>query len=52
MPPTNFGFTEIGMAGTIEKMKGGKMGQTFLISNEPLYINHFNSLFEDMEKWN
>jgi hypothetical protein len=50
MPPTNFGFTEIGMAGTIEKMKGGKMGQTFLISNEPLYINHFNSLFEEIWK--
>jgi hypothetical protein len=34
----------------IELLHGGKMSQTFLISNEPLYINHFNSSFE--EKWN
>jgi hypothetical protein len=38
------------MAGTIENMEGGKMSQTFLISNEPLYINHFNSLFEEIWK--
>ena len=24
------------------------MSQSFLISNEPLYINHFNSLFEEI----
>jgi len=49
-PPMNFGVTDIGMAGTIEKMEGGKMSQGFLISNEPLYINHFNSLFEEIWK--
>jgi two-component system, OmpR family, sensor histidine kinase VicK len=38
------------MAGTIEKMEGGKMSQTFLISNDPLNINHFNSLFEEIWK--
>jgi two-component system, OmpR family, sensor histidine kinase VicK len=50
MPPMNFGITDIGMAGTIEKMEGGKMSQGFLFSNEPLYINHFNSLFEEIWK--
>jgi two-component system, OmpR family, sensor histidine kinase VicK len=50
MPPMNFGVSDIGMAATIEKMEGGKMSQTFLISNEPLYINHFNSLFEEIWK--
>ncbi|MDP9290693.1 MAG: ATP-binding protein, partial [Thermoproteota archaeon] len=35
---------------TIEKMEGGKMSQSFLISNEPLYINHFNSLFDEIWK--
>jgi len=50
MPPMNFGVSDKGMAGTIEKMEGGKMSQTFLISNEPLYINHFNSLFEEIWK--
>src|SRR5215813_2495412 len=50
MPPMNFGVTDIEMAGTIEKMEGGKISQTFLISNEPLYIDHFNSSFEEIWK--
>jgi phosphatidylserine/phosphatidylglycerophosphate/cardiolipin synthase-like enzyme len=31
-------------------MEGGKMSQSFLISNLPLYVNHFNSLFEQIWK--
>ena len=50
MPPMNFGGTDIEMAATIEKMEGGKMSHSFLISNEPLYINHFNSLFDEIWK--
>jgi two-component system, OmpR family, sensor histidine kinase VicK len=50
LPPVSFGVSDKEMAGTIEKMEGGKMSQTFLISNEPLYINHFNSLFEEIRK--
>jgi two-component system, OmpR family, sensor histidine kinase VicK len=50
MPPMNFGVSEKEMAGTIEKMEGGKMSQSFLFSNEPLYINHFNSLFDEIWK--
>jgi hypothetical protein len=38
------------MAATIENMEGGRMSQSFLVSNEPLYINHFNSLFDEMWK--
>ncbi|MFY9868357.1 MAG: hypothetical protein WAK17_01435, partial [Candidatus Nitrosopolaris sp.] len=48
MPPMNFGVSDKEMAGTIEKMGGGKMSQSFLFSNEPLYITHFNSLFEEL----
>jgi hypothetical protein len=48
MPPMNFGVSDKEMA--MEKMEGGKMSQTFLISNEPLYNNHFNSLFEEIWK--
>jgi signal transduction histidine kinase len=48
MPPMNFGVSDKEMAGTIEKMEGGKMSQSFLFSNEPLYIDHFNSLFEEL----
>jgi len=50
MPPMNFGVSDKEMAGTIEKMEGGKMSQSFLFSNEPLYITHFNSLFEELWK--
>ena len=50
MPPMNFGVSDKELAATIEKMEGGKMSQSFLISNEPLYINHFNSLFDEIWK--
>jgi len=45
MPPMNFGVSDQEIAVTLEKMEGGKMSQSFLISNEHHYINHFNSLF-------
>ena len=38
------------MAATIEKMEDGKMSQSFLFSNEPIYINHSNSLFDEIWK--
>jgi two-component system, OmpR family, sensor histidine kinase VicK len=49
MPPMNFGVLDKESALTIERMEGGSVSQSFLISNEPLYVNHFNSLFE--ESW-
>jgi two-component system, OmpR family, sensor histidine kinase VicK len=50
MPPISFGVTDKEVAITIEKMKGGKMSQSYLISNEPLYVSHFNSLFDELWK--
>src|ERR1051326_4603592 len=50
MPPMNFGVSEKEVALTIEKMEDDSMNQSFLISNEPLYVNHFNSLFEELWK--
>jgi signal transduction histidine kinase len=50
MPPMNFGVSDQEIAATLEKMEDGKMSQSFLISNEPLYINHFNSLFGELWK--
>jgi len=50
MLPINFGVSDKEVALTIEKMEGGKMSSSFLISNEPLYVNHFNSLFEEVWK--
>jgi two-component system, OmpR family, sensor histidine kinase VicK len=49
-PPLSFGVSDKEVAITIEKMEGGKMSQSFLISNEPLYVSHFNSLFDELWK--
>ena len=35
---------------TIEKMEGGKMVQSPLTINEPMYNKHFYSIFEEL--WN
>jgi hypothetical protein len=50
MLPINFGVSDKELALTIEKMEGGKMSSSFLVSNEPLYIDHFNSVFEQLWK--
>ena len=52
MLPMNFGVSDKEVALTIEKMEGGKLSRSFLLSNDPRYLNHFNSFFEDLwEKW-
>jgi two-component system, OmpR family, sensor histidine kinase VicK len=48
MPPLSFGVSDKEVAITIDKMIGGKMSKSFLISTEPLYVNHFNSLFDQL----
>ena len=48
--PMNFGVSDKEVAITIEKMEGGVMSQSFLISNEPFYTIHFNSVFEGLWK--
>jgi two-component system, OmpR family, sensor histidine kinase VicK len=50
IPPLSFGVSDKEVAITIDKMIGGKMSKSFLISTEPLYVNHFNSLFDQL--WN
>jgi hypothetical protein len=48
LPPMSFTVSNKEMAATIEKMDGGRMIQSLLISNEPVYINHFHSIFEEL----
>jgi len=51
MPPINFGVSDKELALRIEKMENGvDISQTFLISSEPLYVNHFNSVFDNLWK--
>ena len=48
LPPIDFAFSENEMIATIEKAKGGKLMKNLLVSNEPLYIEHFRSFFEEL----
>ena len=48
LPPMSFGVSDKEIALTIEKMEGGKRVQSLLISNEPVYVRHFTSLFEEI----
>ena len=48
LPPMSFGVSDKEIAATIEKMEGGTMVQSLLLSKEPAYINHFNSIFEEL----
>ena len=50
MPPIDFAVSDKEMMATIEKMEGGEMAQNLLVSNEPAYINHFDSIFEELWK--
>jgi two-component system sensor histidine kinase VicK len=48
LPPMSFGVSDKEIAVTIEKMEEGRRVRSLLISNEPLYVKHFTSLFEEM----
>lgn len=48
LPPMSFGVSDKEIAVTIEKMEGGRRVQSLLLSNEPLYVRHFTSLFEEI----
>lgn len=48
LPPMSFGVSDKEMAVTIEKMEGGKVITSLLSSNEPLYVKHFASIFEEL----
>ena len=50
MPPIDFAVSDKEMMATIEKMEGGEMAQSLLVSNEPAYINHFAFIFEELWK--
>lgn len=48
LPPMSFGVSDKEIAATIEKMEGGRMVQSLLLSNEPAYMHHFYSIFEEL----
>jgi len=50
MPPIDFAVSDKEMMATIEKMEGGEIAHSLLVSNETAYINHFASIFEELWK--
>jgi two-component system, OmpR family, sensor histidine kinase VicK len=50
LPPMSFGVSDKQIAATIEKMEGGRNVQSLLVSNDPLYLKHFSSVFEELWK--
>jgi len=48
MPMMKFAVGEKEVNATIEKIEGGKMVQSLLTSNEPIYVQHFKSVFEEL----
>ncbi len=50
IPPMNFAVSSKELYATIDEMKGGQIARNLLVSNEPHYVKHFKSIFEDL--WN
>jgi signal transduction histidine kinase len=50
LPPMNFVVDDKQFLATIDKIEGGKIMESLLVSNEPIYINHYNSIFEELWK--
>jgi two-component system, OmpR family, sensor histidine kinase VicK len=48
LTPMNFAIGDKELNATVESMQGGKMVQSLLTSNEPIYIKHFSSLFKEL----
>jgi signal transduction histidine kinase len=49
-PPLSFGVSDKQIAVTIEKMEEGNVIQSLLISNDPQYLKHFSTLFQELWK--
>ena len=50
MPPIDFALSDKEMIATIQKTEGGYEIQNLLVSNEPAYMKHFVSIFEELWK--
>jgi hypothetical protein len=48
LPPMSFGLSDKKVAVTIEKMEGGELVQSLLVSNEPAYLKHFSTVFHEL----
>jgi len=50
LPPISFTLSDKEIAVIIEKREAGGLTQSLLLSNEPAYVCHFHSIFEELWK--
>ena len=50
LPPMSFGISDKQMITTLEKMEGGKVAQSILVSTDVTYIKYFAAIFDEL--WN
>ena len=50
LTPMNFAVDDRNFYATIDEMENGKIMKSLLTSNEPAYISHYNSIFEELWK--
>ena len=50
LTPMGFAVDDRYFYATIDKMENGKLMQSLFTSNEPAYISHYNSIFEELWK--
>jgi two-component system, OmpR family, sensor histidine kinase VicK len=50
MPPMSFGVSDREIGVTIEKVESGRMMQSLLMSNDQLYAQHFQAIFDELWK--
>src|SRR5215467_13989145 len=48
LTPLSFSISNKEFMATAERMEGGKMIRSLLVSTEPLYIDHYNFIFEQL----
>jgi two-component system, OmpR family, sensor histidine kinase VicK len=48
LPPMSLGISDKQALTTLEKMEGGKVVQTLLVSNDVAYINYFADIFNEL----
>jgi hypothetical protein len=50
LPPMSFGISDKQVITTLEKMDGGRISQTLLVSEEEAFIKYFKGIFEELWK--
>jgi signal transduction histidine kinase len=48
VPSESFGFSEKEVGVTVSRLEGGRLNTSALFSNDPMYIEHYSSIFDQL----